>query len=76
MKEMNEEHPGWTEYISRIFREAGSEARQRALANGSSVLYEEKDGHLYEEHPDGTKTLFKKMEQQPRVKIKKRFNLV
>lgn len=73
---MNEEHPGWTKYISGIAREASLEARNRALANGSSVLYQEKDGHLYEEHPDGTKTLFKKMEQQPRVKIKKRFKLV
>jgi hypothetical protein len=73
---MNEEHPGWTKYISRIVKEASIEARNRALANGSSVLYQEKDGHLYEEHPDGTKTMFKKMEQQPCVKIKKRFKLV
>lgn len=72
---MNEEHPGWVKYISKIVREAGLEARNRALAIGCSVLYQETDGHLYEEHPDGTKTLFKRMEQQSRPKLKKRFTI-
>ena len=57
---IDEEHPDWIKYITKIAREASIKARKEALATGIPVLFMGEDGKLYEEYKNGKIKLFKK----------------
>ena len=67
--EFNEESPGWTEWISKIAKQASQKAAAETLAAGRPICIVEGD-YIVHKYPDGHSEILK---EAPRpIKIKKR----